>query len=402
MSTSADPHAAQPGGEPVRRVPRLDRGVTATWWYTSVAILFFELVLVLLWLTLLLGTGLERSRLIIVAVAALVWCASTLVQLLQYRRRAESELRVMMAAVAVSAVAGVVAGLASGWWVVGFFPAVQSLVLVNWPKGIRMRALLAGTVVLAITWFVDTRALERVPESVEPSLWVYAFYTITLPALSVFSLWWWDVLSALDHARAAESRLGAAHERLRIAADVHDLQGHHLQVIALQVELAERLMERDPEAAHGHLRAARESVDAARQETRDLATRFRGVPLPDELANAVDLVEAAGMSAHATVDASAHRAPSAVFGPVVRETTTNILRYGDGGSVTFALAPVDGAWRYTASNSTSAEVRIGDEGSGLRGIRTRLEEAGGRLEIRKTRQAFTVIAEVPIEAGERA
>ncbi|MFP3822103.1 histidine kinase, partial [Bacillus sp. SIMBA_008] len=45
----------------------------------------------------------------------------------------------------------------------------------------------------------------------------------------------------------------------------HDLQGHHLQVIALQLELAERLLPRDPDAGMEQLRAARVSVDEARQ-----------------------------------------------------------------------------------------------------------------------------------------
>ncbi len=62
-----------------------------------------------------------------------------------------------------------------------------------------------------------------------------------------------------------------------MATDVHDLQGHHLQVVALQLELAERLLPDDPEAGMQQLHAARISVDEARQGTRDLAMRFRSV-----------------------------------------------------------------------------------------------------------------------------
>ncbi|MFI7610997.1 histidine kinase [Nonomuraea terrae] len=105
--------------------------------------------------------------------------------------------------------------------------------------------------------------------------------------MTVSSLWWWDGLVTLDRARASEAKLAATQERLRLATDVHDLQEHHLQVIALQLELAERLMPRAPEAGMEQLRAARASVDDARQGTRDLATRFRAAPLSDELANTV-------------------------------------------------------------------------------------------------------------------
>ena len=138
------------------------------------------------------------------------------------------------------------------------------------------------------------------------------------------------MLVTVDRARASESRLAATQERLRVATDVHDLQGHHLQVIALQLELAERLMGIDPDAALEQLQAARVSVDEARQGTRDLATRFRSVPLGDEVANARDLLAAAGLDVEADIAPDADDAPSSALGPVIRETTTNVLRHGAG------------------------------------------------------------------------
>ncbi len=97
-----------------------------------------------------------------------------------------------------------------------------------------------------------------------------------VPAMTVMSLWWWDVLIALDRARASEARLAATQERLRVATDVHDLQGHHLQVIALQLELAERLMEVDPDAALEQLRAG---TGERRRRTAGHARSRDAVPL---------------------------------------------------------------------------------------------------------------------------
>ncbi len=149
--------------------------------------------------------------------------------------------------------------------------------------------------------------------------------------MTATSLWWWDIVRELDRARRAEGRLAAAQERLRLAGDLHDLQGHHLQVIALQLELAEKMMPRDPDAAIDQVRAARASVDDARRGTRDLAARFRGVPLPDELANAADVLRAAGLTVDLLlVDTAAVHAPADVLGPVVRESTTNVLKHGGG------------------------------------------------------------------------
>ena len=136
---------------------------------------------------------------------------------------------------------------------------------------------LAATALLVALAVIDVRltlGLMRRPDLVPAE----SLLSVTLPPMTVSSLWWWDVLVTLDRARASEAKLAATQERLRLATDVHDLQGHHLQVIALQLELAERLMPRDPEAGMEQLRAARASVDDARQGTRDLATRFRVRP----------------------------------------------------------------------------------------------------------------------------
>src|SRR5690606_41024221 len=105
-------------------------------------------------------------------------------------------------------------------------------------------------------------------------------------------------------------------------------------------------MPRDPAAGMEQLRAARASVDDARQGTRDLATRFRSVPLRDELANAVDLLRAAGTTAEASIDPAADRAPAEVLGPVIRETTTNVLRHGAGKWARLTLEFVGTDWRY--------------------------------------------------------
>jgi two-component system sensor histidine kinase DesK len=213
--------------------------------------------------------------------------------------------------------------------------------------------------------------------------------------MSVMSLWWWDVLITLDRARAAESRLGATQERLRVATDVHDLQGHHLQVIALQLELAERLMAKDSDAALEQIRLARTSVDEARQGTRDLALQFRSVPLRDEIANAVDLLRAAGTSAESSVDAAADAAPASVLGPVIRETTTNVLRHGGGSWARLSLTRVGDTWRYEISNDAAASTVESGDGSGLDGIARRAAEVGGTVEVDRGRAEFTVVVTVP-------
>lgn len=383
---------------------RLTRGVTATWWYTFSALIFFELMVVSLWLLLLFAVDFSGVRIAVVGVGGLVWCASTVPLLLDYRHRAESApvatWRRVLVPLAVAAAYGVTAGAVTGIWVIAAVPLIQSIVQLNWPPGVRMRVVFAVTAVLIGLWIVDVQITFADGTELAAADWGFlGFYTCLLPTMTVASLWWWDVLVTLDRARASEARLAATQERLRVATDVHDLQGHHLQVIALQLELAERLMSRDPDAALEQLRASRASVDEARQGTRDLALRFRSVPLADELANAVDLLRAAGTTADAVVDVDANDAPGAVLGPVIRETTTNVLRHGAGKWARLSLTRAGSGWRYEISNDSGPDPDR-EGGSGIDGLRRRAAEVGGTLDIRREKHEFTLTMTVPGEKEE--
>ena len=377
---------------------RLARGITATWWYTVSAVVFLELVLALLMLAVVVERGRDPAVIAVVVLGGLLWWGATLVLLFQYRHRDDTAgtgpwQRIALP-LAIAALYSAVIGSATGLWITVGFAILQPLVLLNWPRGLRIRLVVAATVVLIGLWIVDRNAGSLDPTA-DSSSWMLGVFSILLPAMSVTSLWWWDVLVTLDRARASESRLGATQERLRVATDVHDLQGHHLQVIALQLELAERLMAKDSDAALEQIRLARISVDEARQGTRDLALQFRSVPLRDEIANAVDLLRAAGTSAESSVDAAADAAPASVLGPVIRETTTNVLRHGGGSWARLSLTRVGDEWRYEIANDTAASAVESTDGSGLEGIARRAAEAGGTVEIDRGRAEFTVVVTVP-------
>lgn len=386
---------------------RLARGITATWWYTFSALIFFELMVIALWvLALFAAADVTSTRsIVVVGIGGLVWAASTAILLRDYRRRAEStpvaSWRRVLAPLVIAVVYGATAGAVTGIWVIAAVPLAQSVVLLNWPPGVRARVVLVTTALLIALAVVDVRVVFAEGGALAGADWGFVgVYTCLLPAMTVSSLWWWDVLVTLDRARASEARLAATQERLRVATDVHDLQGHHLQVIALQLELAERLMSRDPDAALEQLRASRASVDEARQGTRDLALRFRSVPLADELANAVDLMRAAGTTADAVFDVDANSAPGGVLGPVVRETTTNVLRHGGGKWARLSLTRAGSQWRYEISNDAANDSQEREGGSGIDGLRRRAAEAGGTLDVRREKHEFTLTMTIPGEKDE--
>ena len=105
----------------------------------------------------------------------------------------------------------------------------------------------------------------------------------------------WGLYLQLDEARKLSAELAVAKERFRFASDLHDIQGHTLHVIRLKTQLAQKLIDRDPAAARAHLAEADELIAETLANTRSLAFGERQVSLPSELANAGELLTAAGI-----------------------------------------------------------------------------------------------------------
>ncbi len=378
------------------------RGVRATWWYTLTALVFFELLVTGLWMLDQLERGETSAAGVVTAGLGLLWCAATVVLMRDYRHRMIEDPPVLsrrgwLALAVISVTAGCALALVGGTAIAAVMIA-QAVTLLNWRPGLRWKVVLVATA-LVVGVLVLTGPFSPDGADLAASARFVGVYSALLPAMTAMSLWWWDVLITLDRARASEARLAATQERLRLATDVHDLQGHHLQVIALQLELAARLMPRDPDAGMAQLALARASVDDARQGTRDLATRFRSVPLRDELANAQDLLRAAGHDAQAVCTPDVEVAPAEVLGPVIRETTTNVLRHGAAGAVRLSLAREGADWVYRAVNDVATDAEIDDRGSGLDGIASRVGAVGGAVQVQRDAGRFTITVRVPVESA---
>ena len=385
---------------------QLERGIVATWWYTAGGTITFMAMIVMMWVLMArqADTVTAAPAPAVISIGGFAWIAATLPLLFSYRHRGDDApsyrwWRVGVA-LTVSIAYGATAGLMAQSVLLAAAPAAATATLLHWSQGVRSKVVALITLGLILTTWVDTT--QRYGD-VGSSWWVPAVLTISLPLTITSSLWWWDVLVTLDRARLAEGRLAATQERLRVATDVHDLQGHHLQVIALHLELVDRLLPGDPAAAKEQVRVARASVNDATQGTRELAAAIRALPVSDEIENARDLLLAAGLEVAVNIEPEARTEAPACLGPVVRETTTNVLRHGGGKSVNLMLARRADGWRYEMRNDMlpqAANARVPERvGTGLSGIQRRVAEAGGTVEVVQGDGEFAVVVAVPAERG---
>lgn len=184
----------------------------------------------------------------------------------------------------------------------------------------------------------------------------------------------------LTQAQERIAELAVNEERGRFSRDLHDILGHSLTVITVKAELAGKLVERDPGRAITEIADIERLGREALADVRSTAAGYRGVGLAAELSRARGTLAAAGVGAE--LPNSVDQVPGdyrELFGWVVREGVTNVVRHSKARTCTVRLTPnsvevVDDG--IGPSDSTSDGT-----GSGLAGLRERVESADGTFEI---------------------
>ena len=177
--------------------------------------------------------------------------------------------------------------------------------------------------------------------------------------------------------KAIEKELGILSERERIARDVHDVLGHSLTIVNLKAELASKLVETNTPAAQEQMRQVAQLSRQALAEVHSTVTRLRVPDLEGEILASSRALETAGIQANlpdATTAANIAGMNSSLFSWALRETVTNIVRHSHATYATVRLNP-------TGLEVIDNGIGIGDAPckSGLIGLRTRIEDAGGTL-----------------------
>lgn len=185
-------------------------------------------------------------------------------------------------------------------------------------------------------------------------------------------------------------------ERARIARDLHDILGHSLTAIAVKAALARRLMGDDAGPVTDEIRDIERLAREALADVRATARGYRDVSLATELAVARSVLDAAGIAFDIPVAVDdVVPAGQAVFGFVVREAVTNVVRHSDADRCVIELEPT----RIRIIDNGGGSLDDGT-GRGLAGLAERLASVGGTLEATPVRGGgFMVVATVDEHAS---
>jgi signal transduction histidine kinase len=256
-----------------------------------------------------------------------------------------------------------------------------------------------------------------------------------------------EALSAqLERARMTE--IASLREgQARLARDVHDVVGHSLTVILAQAESAQFLDSADPAALKRTMANIAATARTSLQEVRGVLASPDGDPEHrTDLDTLIDTTRASGNEIIVTDLGSPRPLPpelATVAFRVLQEMLTNALKHGRRDGAIAVTRQWDDRLRLTVTNHADVAAAAGAEvadkadgadgadgvgtgaveaadttgatdaaavvdvadvarGSGIAGMRRRLESVGGALEVRDNTadtSVFTITAELPVRAG---
>src|SRR5690625_890462 len=204
----------------------------------------------------------------------------------------------------------------------------------------------------------------------------------------------------LEVAKERISELMVLEERQRIARDLHDTLGHKLSLIGLKSDLVGKLISRDPVRAEKELLDIRKTASAALNEVRDLVSDMRSTNIMKELTRVKQILKAAEIKliiVGTPTFSSASPLTENVLSMCMKEAVTNVVKhsYAKVCQITFL------------SKTDSFEIEVKDDGigipgagehlpgSGLDGIRERLEFVNGNLKL-EVSNGTTLKISVPV------
>ena len=201
---------------------------------------------------------------------------------------------------------------------------------------------------------------------------------------------------------ASRARLveAADTERRRLEHNLHDGAQQRLTALGLRLQIATEYARDEPERAASALAAAETEVLLAIDELRELAQGIQPAVLTDRgLAHAIE-----NIAARSTVPIELSELPSSRFDEgaeatayyVVAEAVTNAQRYARASSISVRAAVAHRSLHLEIGDDGIGEAAE-SKGSGLQGLRDRVEAIGGTFEVDSPPGRGTrIVAAIPI------
>ena len=283
----------------------------------------------------------------------------------------------------------------------------------------RRKSLLGlGLLAFGMTWYWLTRA-----EPFDPTtpIWIGILGLLSwglgeyVRARRAYTAQVEALAERLDRARALEARQAAWQERARLARELHDVNGHTVNVMVIQAGAGRRTLASDRELAE----RAFQTIESTGREALEELDRMLGIlrteedeadlpPLPGlkQLHALAGRFEDAGLPVEITIEGDQVPLPRSLDQSayrIIQEALTNALRHADDTIAHVAIRYQTDRLELEVANDSHGNQRPPDHaggGRGLIGIQERVALFRGELEAGpRAGGGFVVRCRLPLTAG---
>jgi signal transduction histidine kinase len=191
-------------------------------------------------------------------------------------------------------------------------------------------------------------------------------------------------------------------ERKRISRDIHDALGHSLTTLDIQLELAQKLRQREPLAAFDAIDRAKILTTQCLQDVRLAVQKIRKEPidLNQSLAILIDRLRP-HFNIHIQLDLPILPIqPSHQIYCILQEGFTNIQKHSAASEISLrGWYDKESLWLELADNGNGFEPTATNQGFGLRNMTERTQLLGGQMEVKSSDDRGTCIClSIPLVA----
>ena len=285
----------------------------------------------------------------------------------------------------------------------GMFYSLIIAILLPWIMSVKQGVLILILQNLLLAWqlFADMQYWEEF-ESMQAGRVILQFYWIGISSFSyILSLVAFRQQNAKEELRKLNSELRATqvllaessriNERLRISRELHDLIGHHLTALSLNLEVASHITKNK---AQEHVKKAQSIARLLLSDVRNVVSAFRNKGNLNFYQAIVELTDdIPKLNIHIDIDEDYTIEDPRLAQTMLRctqELITNSIKHAQAKNLWIHFSKNDDEVIFSIEDDGTGDSQSLREGNGLTGIRERVKQFNGEIEILNKSQGICV------------
>jgi two-component system, NarL family, sensor histidine kinase DesK len=189
-------------------------------------------------------------------------------------------------------------------------------------------------------------------------------------------------------------------ERDRIARDLHDTLGQSFATITLKAELAQKLLQRNPDKVNQQLIEIQTASRSNLTLVREIVTNLRKLTLTEVLVNLTDKLRGLKINLITEQEELVQKWPLVVqetIAAILQEAPTNVMQYSQASEVHVSFKQTQQQALVVINDDGISFGQIRPGAHGILGMRERISQLQGNFAINSTNHGTTIKLNLPLK-----